>query len=185
MISTNDFRTGLTIEVDGEVWTVLEFQHVKPGKGSPFVRSKLKNLRTGAVIEKTFRAGEKVPRAHLDRREMEYLYREGDSYVFMDKETYDQTVLDAEQLGENVKYLKENTPIYLLLHSGRILGIELPNFVELKVVATEPGIRGDTAAGGTKPATLETGLVVQVPLFVEVGDVVRVDTRTGEYLERV
>lgn len=185
MISTNDFRTGLTIEVDGEIYTVVEFQHVKPGKGSAFVRSKLKNLRTGAVIERTFRAGEKVPRAHLERKEMQYLYREGDSYVFMDNETYDQVSLTAEQLGENVKYLKENMNIYLLTHEGNLIGIELPNFVELKVVEAEPGVRGDTATGGTKSATLETGLVIQVPLFVEVGDVVRVDTRTGEYLERV
>ncbi|MGB9793222.1 MAG: elongation factor P [Thermacetogeniaceae bacterium] len=185
MISTNDFRTGLTIEVDGEVYTVVEFQHVKPGKGSAFVRSKLKNLKTGAVIERTFRAGEKVPRAHLERKEMQYLYREGDSYVFMDNETYDQVSLTSEQLGENVKYLKENMNIYLLTYEGNLIGIELPNFVELKVVEADPGVRGDTATGGTKSATLETGLVIQVPLFVEVGDVVRVDTRTGEYLERV
>lgn len=185
MISTNDFRTGLTIEVDGEVYSVVEFQHVKPGKGSAFVRSKLKNLRTGGVIERTFRAGEKIPRAHLERREMQYLYREGDSYVFMDNETFDQVSLNEDQLGDNVKYLKENMNIYLLTHAGNLIGIELPNFVELAVVATDPGIRGDTATGGTKPATLETGLVIQVPLFVEVGDVIRVDTRTGEYLERV
>lgn len=185
MISTNDFRTGLTIEVDGEVYSVVDFQHVKPGKGSAFVRSKLKNLRTGAVIERTFRAGEKVPRAHLERKEMQYLYREGDSFVFMDNETYDQVSLSEDQLGDSVKYLKENMNIYLLIHAGNLIGIELPYFVDLEVVATDPGIRGDTATGGTKPATLETGLVVQVPLFVEVGDIVRVDTRTGEYLERV
>ncbi|NPV28524.1 MAG: elongation factor P [Firmicutes bacterium] len=185
MISTNDFRTGLTIEVDGEVYSVVDFQHVKPGKGSAFVRSKLKNLRTGAVIERTFRAGEKVPRAHLERKEMQYLYREGDSFVFMDNETYDQVSLNEDQLGDNVKYLKENMNIYLLIHAGNLIGIELPYFVDLEVVATDPGIRGDTATGGTKPATLETGLVIQVPLFVEVGDIVRVDTRTGEYLERV
>jgi len=175
----------LTIEVDGEIYEVIDFQHVKPGKGAAFVRSKLKNLRTGAVIDRTFRAGEKVPRAHLDRREMQYLYRDGNSFVFMDNETYDQISLSEEQLGENVKFLKENMNIYLLTHEGQIIGVELPNFVELKVVDTEPGVRGDTAAGGTKPATLETGLVVQVPLFVEAGDVIRVDTRTGEYLERV
>lgn len=185
MISTNDFRTGLTIEVEGEIYTVVEFQHVKPGKGSAFVRSKLKNLRTGAVIERTFRAGEKVPRAHLERKEMQYLYREGDSFVFMDNETYEQVSLTSEQLGDNVKYLKENMNIYLLTHEGNLIGVELPNFVELEVVAADPGVRGDTATGGTKSATLETGLTIQVPLFVEVGDVVRVDTRTGEYLERV
>ncbi|MDH7576210.1 MAG: elongation factor P [Bacillota bacterium] len=185
MISTNDFRTGLTIEVDGEVYSVVDFQHVKPGKGSAFVRSKLKNLRTGAVIERTFRAGEKVPRAHLERKEMQYLYREGDSFVFMDNETYDQISLSEDQLGDSVKYLKENSNIYLLIYAGNLIGSELPHAVELEVVATDPGIRGDTATGGTKPATLETGLVIQVPLFVEVGDVIRVDTRTGEYLERV
>lgn len=185
MVSVNDFRTGLTIEVGGEVYSVVEFQHVKPGKGSAFVRSKLKNLRTGAVIERTFRAGEKVSRAHLERRKMQYLYREGDSFIFMDNETYDQISLDKDQLGDNVKFLKENISIYLLTHAGKLIGIELPYFVELEVVATEPGIRGDTAAGGTKPATLETDLLIRVPLFVEVGDVVRIDTRTGEYLERV
>lgn len=185
MISTNDFRTGLTIEVEGDVYTVVDFQHVKPGKGSAFVRSKLKNLRTGAVIERTFRAGEKLPRAHLERKEMQYLYREGDSYVFMDNETYEQVSLTTEQLGDNVKYLKENMNIYLLTHGGNLIGVELPNFVELEVVAADPGVRGDTATGGTKSATLETGLAIQVPLFVEVGDVIRVDTRTGEYLERV
>lgn len=185
MISTNDFRTGLTIEVEGEIYTVVEFQHVKPGKGSAFVRSKLKNLRTGAVIERTFRAGEKVPRAHLERKEMQYLYREGDSFVFMDNETYEQVSLTPDQLGDSVKYLKDNMNIYLLTHDGNLIGVELPNFVELEVVAADPGVRGDTATGGTKSATLETGLTIQVPLFVEVGDVVRVDTRTGEYLERV
>ncbi|HHW40725.1 MAG TPA: elongation factor P [Syntrophomonadaceae bacterium] len=185
MISTNDFRTGLTIEVEGDIYTVVDFQHVKPGKGSAFVRSKLKNLRTGAVIERTFRAGEKLPRAHLERKEMQYLYREGDSFVFMDNETYEQVSLTTEQLGDNVKYLKENMNIYLLTHEGNLIGVELPNFVELEVVAADPGVRGDTATGGTKSATLETGLTIQVPLFVEVGDVVRVDTRSGEYLERV
>jgi elongation factor P len=185
MISTNDFRTGLTIEVDGEVYTVVEFQHVKPGKGSAFVRSKLKNLRTGGVVERTFRAGEKLPRAHLERREVQYLYREGDNFVFMDNETYEQTSLGLEQMGDSVKFLKENMNIYLLTHAGSLIGVELPNSVELKIVATEPGVRGDTATGGTKPATLETGLVIQVPLFIDVGTVIRVDTRSGEYLERV
>lgn len=184
MISTNDFRTGLTIEVDGSVFTVVEFQHVKPGKGSAFVRCKLKNLRTGGVVERTFRAGEKIPRAHLERREMQYLYREGESFVLMDNESYEQTSLGESQLGESVKYLKENMNVYLLTHAGNLLGVELPNSVELQVIATDPGIRGDTATGGAKPATLETGLIIQVPLFVDVGTVIRVDTRTGEYLER-
>jgi elongation factor P len=184
MISTNDFRTGLTIEVDGDIFTVVDFQHVKPGKGSAFVRCKLKNLRTGGVVERTFRAGEKLPRAHLEHREMQYLYRDGDSYALMDNETYEQISLSGEQLGDNVKYLKENMNIYLLTYAGSLIGVELPNTVELQVVATDPGIRGDTATGGTKPATLETGLIIQVPLFIDVGTVIRVDTRTGEYLER-
>lgn len=185
MISTNDFRTGLTIELDGEVWQVLEFLHVKPGKGSPFVRSKLKNLRTGAVIERTFNAGEKVPRAHLDRREVQYLYNDGTSYYFMDTESYDQVAVSVETLGDAVKFLKDDMNLFLLFHRDKIIGVDLPNTVELRVVETTPGIRGDTATGGSKPATLETGLVVQVPLFVEEGDIIQVDTRTGEYLKRV
>ncbi|KYH31372.1 elongation factor P [Neomoorella mulderi] len=184
MISTNDFRTGLTIEVDGEVYQVIEFMHVKPGKGSAFVRTKLKNRRTGAVIERTFRAGEKVNRAHIERREMQYLYNDGENYYFMDTETYEQLSLRKDQLDEAVKYLKDNMNIYVLLYQGETIGIELPNFVELKVVETEPGIKGDTATGGSKNAVLETGAVIQVPLFIEVGDVVRIDTRTGAYIER-
>lgn len=185
MISSNDFRTGLTIEVDGDIYAVVEFQHVKPGKGSAFVRCKLKNLRTSGVVERTFRAGEKLPRAHLEHREMQYLYREGDSFVFMDNENYEQTSLGLNQLGDNVKYLKENMNIYLLTYNGDLIGVELPNTVELKVIEADPGVRGDTATGGTKPATLETGLIIQVPLFIDVGTVIKVDTRTGEYLERV
>lgn len=185
MISTNDFRTGVTIELDGDVYQVIDFQHVKPGKGSPFVRSKIRNLRTGSVTERTFNAGEKVPKAHLDRREMQYLYNDGDNYNFMDTESYEQVALSAEQMGDNVRFLKEEMNIHLVFHKGRILGIDLPNTVELEVVETEPGIKGDTASGGSKPATLETGLVVHVPFFVEVGDVLQVDTRTGEYIKRV
>ncbi|MDK2855779.1 MAG: elongation factor [Bacillota bacterium] len=184
MISTNDFRTGLTIELEGEVYSVVDFQHVKPGKGSAFVRSKLKNIRTGALIERTFRAGEKVETAHIDRRQMQYLYSAGSSYTFMDTENFEQLTLSEDQLGENLKFLKENMLITVLLHEGNILGIELPNFVDLKVVETTPGIRGDTVSGATKPAKLETGAVVQVPLFIEEGDVIRIDTRTGEYLTR-
>ncbi|MGB4504088.1 MAG: elongation factor P [Syntrophaceticus sp.] len=184
MVSTNDLRTGLTIEVDGEVYSVVDFQHVKPGKGSAFVRTKLKNIRTGGVVERTFRAGEKVNRAHMERKEMQYLYRDGNSFIFMDNETYDQVGLTLEQLGDNADYLKENMNIFLLTYNGELMGIDLPYSVELKVVAAEPGVRGDTAAGATKAATLETGLVIQVPLFVEEGDVVKVDTRTGEYIER-
>lgn len=185
MISTNDFRTGLTIELDGDVHQVVEFQHVKPGKGSAFVRSKLRNLRTGAVIERTFNAGEKVPRARVDKREVQYLYKDGTTYNFMDLETYDQMALTAEELGDAVKYLKENMNIFVLSFQGKPMGVDLPNFVELAVVETSPGIKGDTASGGTKPATLETGHTVNVPFFINVGDVLQIDTRTGNYLKRV
>lgn len=185
MISTSDFRNGLTILLDGEIYSIVEFQHVKPGKGSAFVRTKLKNLKTGSTTEKTFRAGEKVERAQLDRREMQYLYNSGDDYFFMDNETYEQLTISKEQLGDSILYLKENMSIEVLLYEGQILGIDLPNSVELAVVATDPGIKGDTASGGSKPATMETGLVIQVPFFVNVGDVLRIDTRTGEYIERV
>ena len=185
MISTNDFHTGLTIELDNEIFTVVEFQHVKPGKGAAFVRSKLKNLRTGAVTERTFRAGEKVARAHLERKPMEYLYRSGDDYYLMDLENYEQIALSQEQMGDAVKYLKENEKLNVVMYGEKVVGIEMPNAVELKVVQTEPGVKGDTAAGGSKPATLETGLVVNVPFFINEGDVVRIDTRSGEYIERV
>lgn len=185
MISTNDFHTGLTIELDGDIYMVIDFQHVKPGKGSAFVRSKLKNLRSGSTTERTFRAGEKVPRALIERKEMEYLYGSGEEYIFMDTESYEQISLSRQKLGDNLKYLKENMQLNILLFKGEILGLELPNSVELKVVETEPGFKGDTAAGGSKPAKLETGLVVQVPFFINEGDVLRIDTRTGAYLERV
>ena len=184
MISTNDLRTGVTIEFEGAVWSVVDFQHVKPGKGSAFVRTRLKNVRTGQVMEKTFRAGEKLPRARLDRREVQYLYGLGDEFTFMDTATYEQFVLTRDQLGEGLRYLKENLLLHVLFHESTSLGVELPNVVELAVVETDPGVRGDTAAGGGKPARLETGLVVQVPFFIEVGDVLRVDTRTGMYVER-
>jgi len=184
MISSNDFRTGLTIEVDGEVYTIIEFQHVKPGKGSAFVRTKLKNVKTGGIIEKKFNAGEKVPRAHVDRREMQYLYRDGDHFVFMDTESYEQMSLTEEQIGDGVKWLKENMTLAVLLFNGMVIGVELPNTVELVVVKTDPGIRGDSATGGSKPATLETGAVVQVPFFVNEGDVLIIDTRTGTYVQR-
>ncbi|GGE10210.1 elongation factor P [Marinithermofilum abyssi] len=184
MISTNDFRTGLTIELDGDVWQVMDFQHVKPGKGSAFVRSKLRNLRNGNIQEKTFRAGEKVARAHVETRQMQFLYESGDEYTFMDNETYDQVVLSAAQLAEERKYLKENMNVNLMLYKGETIGVDLPNTVELEVVETDPGIRGDTATGGSKPAKLETGLVVQVPLFVNEGDKLIIDTRKGEYVSR-
>jgi len=184
MISVNDFRTGLTVELEGMAWQVVEFQHVKPGKGAAFVRSKLKNVKTGSVVEKTFRAGEKIPRARLDKREMQYLYNSGDEYVFMDNQSFEQVSLDKEQLGDGLKYLKENMNIQVVMYQGEIIGLEMPNFVELQVVDTEPGIKGDTASGASKNATLETGAVVQVPLFINVGDVLRIDTRTGLYMER-
>jgi elongation factor P len=184
VISSNDFRNGVTIEYDGQVWQVIEFQHVKPGKGSAFVRTKLKNLITGGTVERTFNAGERVPLARVERREMQYLYESGGEYTFMDTETYDQIQLTAEQVGEGVKYLKENMTCYIVLYNGQSIGVELPNSVELTVVETDPGLRGDTATGGTKPAKLETGAVVKVPLFVEQGEKILVDTRTGQYLGR-
>jgi len=185
MISTNDFRTGLTIEIDGDVYQVVDFQHVKPGKGSAFVRSKLRNMRTGAIIDKTFNAGEKIPRARVERREVQYLYNDGTDYHFMDMETYDQFSMSREQLGDAIKFMKENMNIQLLMFQGRSIGVDLPNFVELEVVDTAPGIKGDTASGGSKPATLETGYVVQVPFFINIGDVLQIDTRTGHYIKRV
>ena len=184
MISTNDFRTGLTIELEGEPCQIVDFQHVKPGKGAAFVRAKIKNLRTGSVTEQTFRAGEKVPRAILDRRQMQYLYNDGENFVFMDNENFEQIFLSMDQLGGDEKYLKENMDCQIALFQGKFLGLDLPNTVELEVVETEPGIKGDTASGGTKPATLETGLVVQVPFFINIGDKLKIDTRTGHYIER-
>jgi len=184
LISTADFRNGLSIIVDGEIFIIIEFQHVKPGKGGAFVRTKLRNLRTGNVFDRTFRAGEKMEQAILDKREMQYLYQDGDHYYFMDNESYDQISLTADQLGEGVKYLKDNQPVAVVMHQGQVIGAELPASVELKVASTDPGLKGDTASGGSKPATVETGAVVRVPLVIDPGDVIRVDTRTGEYLER-
>lgn len=185
MISTNDLRTGVTVELDGEVFMVVEFQHVKPGKGAAFVRTKVKNIKTGQVLEKTFRAGEKINRATIERKTMQYLYESADTYYFMDTETYDQIPMTKEQLGDSIKFLKENMEVMVMFYEGTSIGVELPTFVELKVTDTEPGFKGDTATGGSKPATLETGAVVMVPLFINVGDIVRVDTRSGEYLSRV
>ena len=184
MISVNDFKTGATIELDGQAYQVVEFQHVKPGKGAAFVRAKLKNVKSGGVVEKTFRGGEKVPKAHLDRREMQYLYNDGEGYVFMDTQNYEQMTVDAATMGDNTKWLLENMNINVLFFQENIIGIEIPNFVEMVVVDTEPGVKGDTATGATKNAVLETGAVVQVPLFVNTGDRLRIDTRTGEYMER-
>lgn len=184
MISVNDFRTGLTIEVDGEIWRVLDFQHVKPGKGAAFVRSKLRNLRSGAIQEKTFRAGEKVEKAQIDNRRMQYLYASGDSHVFMDTENYEQVELPAKQIEYELNFLKENMEVQIIMYQGETLGVELPNTVELVVTETEPGIKGDTASGGSKPATLETGLVVQVPFFINVGDRLIINTTDGSYVSR-
>jgi elongation factor P len=184
MISTNDFRTGTTVEIDGGAWQVVDFQHVKPGKGAAFVRAKLKNLKTGAVVERTFNAGEKMPKAHVENRPMQYLYENDGLYTFMDNETFDQIELTREQLGNGLNFLKENMNIGVSFFQGNIIGIELPNSVELVVAETEPGIRGDTATGGTKIAKMETGYNVKVPLFIETGEVLRIDTRTGDYIER-
>ncbi|MEI7475137.1 MAG: elongation factor P [bacterium] len=185
MISTNDFKTGMTIELDnGSLWAVVEFLHVKPGKGAAFVRTKLKNVETGNSMEKTFRAGEKVARAILDRREMQFLYRSDAEYIFMDNESFDQMSLSKEQIGDGVKYLKENMNINMLKHGEKIIGIDLPNHVELEVVDTPPAEKGNTATGGTKPAVLETGATVNVPFFINNGDVIRVDTRNNSYLDR-
>lgn len=185
MISSNDFKTGITIIIDKVIWQVVDFLHVKPGKGSAFVRSRLKNIETGQVVEKTFRAGEKMEQAILDRSEMQYLFKDGDSYMMMDMTSYEQLPFTAEQIGDGLKYLKEEMMVNVLSHEGRVLGVDLPSHVELTVVDTPPSEKGNTASGGTKPATLETGAVVNVPFFVENGTKIRVDTRTNEYLDRV
>lgn len=184
MISVNDLRTGLTVEIDGTLYTVVEFLHVKPGKGAAFVRTKLKNLETGSVLERNFRAGERVTRAHIETKEMQYLYSTGDEYHFMDSQSYEQVALSKDLLDDAVYFLKDNMSIHVQFYQGRAIGVELPTFVELVVTQTDPGFKGDTATGGSKPATLETGLVVQVPLFVDQGEKIRVDTRTKEYLSR-
>src|SRR5581483_553260 len=183
-VSTAEFRKGLRIVVDGEPYTIVDFQHVKPGKGGAFVRTKLKHMREGRVIDNTFRSGEKVELVDFEEKHMQFLYRD-ERYHFMDTETYEQVSLSPEEVGEARQYLKENTEVEVLYIDGAPAAVELPNFVELTIVKTEPGVRGDTAQGGSKPATLETGAVVQVPLFLSQGDVVKVDTRTGEYLGRV
>jgi elongation factor P len=184
MISVNELKTGLTIEVDGDIWQVMEFQHVKPGKGAAFVRTKLRSMRNGSIQEKTFRAGEKVAKAHLENSKMQYLYSSGDTHSFMNTSTYEQIELSTAQLENQLKYLKENMEVHILQFQDEILGVEVPNTVELTVAETEPGIKGDTASGGTKPATLETGLTVQVPFFVNEGDLLVIDTRDGKYVSR-
>ncbi len=185
MGTTSDLRKGLTIEVDGNIYRVVDFLHVKPGKGQAFVRTKLKNVETGAVIEKTFKIGVEINIVSVEEKEAQYLYNDGANYYFMDLETYEQYSLPKEKLEEELLYLKEGINVNILLSEKGPIGIELPNFVELEVVETDPGVRGDTASGGSKPAKLETGLVIQVPLFINEGDKVKVDTRTGKYIERV
>lgn len=185
MYSTAEFKKGLKIELDGVPYTMVDFQHVKPGKGGAFVRTKLKSLFTGRVLDQTFRSGEKVKRPDLMEREMQYLYREGDGFYMMDNETFEQIMLTADQVGEARLYLTENMNVKILFFNQQPVAVEVPLFVELAVAQTEPGVKGDTAAGGTKPATLESGLTIQVPLFLNEGDRVKVDTRTGTYIERV
>lgn len=185
MISVNDLKTGLTLELDNGLWSVVEFLHVKPGKGAAFVRTKLKNVESGNVIEKTFRAGEKVAKATLDRREMQYLYKEASDFIMMDMESYEQLAVTNAHIGDGVKYLKENMIVSILLHDGKIIGLDLPNHVELEIVDTPPSEKGNTSQGGTKPATTETGAIVNVPFFISNGDRIRVDTRTNDYLDRV
>ena len=184
MISINDFKTGVTVEIDGDAWQVVEFQHVKPGKGAAFVRAKMRNLCTGAVVERTFNAAERLENAIVERKGMQYLYDTDDALVFMDNETYDQLELNKDQLGKAVNFLKENMDVKVITFKDRILGVELPNTVELTVVETEPGIKGDTATGGSKNAKMDTGYVVKVPLFINEGDVLQIDTRTGDYIAR-
>ncbi|NJN03497.1 MAG: elongation factor P [Leptolyngbyaceae cyanobacterium RM2_2_4] len=184
MISSNDFRTGTTIEQDGSVWRVVEFLHVKPGKGSAFVRTKLKNVQSGSVVEKTFRAGETVAQAVLEKRTMQHTYRDAEDYVFMDMETYEEARLNEAQIGDRVKYLKEEMAVNVVRWGDQVLEVELPNSVVLEVTQTDPGVKGDTATGGTKPAIVETGAQVMVPLFISVGEKIKVDTRSDSYMGR-
>ncbi len=185
MISTAEFRNGTRLELDGEPYYIVEFQHVKPGKGGAFVRTKLKAYRTGNVIDRTFRSGERFEEPNLEERTMQFLYATGDAYTFMDTETFEQFTYDKRQLGENADLLKENIVAKILVYDHQPIAVELPIFVELKVVDAEPGVRGDTASGGTKPATVETGAIIKVPLYLEVGEVIKIDSRTREYVERV
>lgn len=184
MISSNDFRTGTSIELDGSVWRVVEFLHVKPGKGSAFVRTKLKNVKTGNTVEKTFRAGETVPQAVIEKKDMQHTYRDGEDLVFMDMETYEEVRLTADEIGSQVKYLKEEMSVNVVSWNDQILEVELPNSIVLEVTQTDPGVKGDTATGGTKPATVETGAQVMVPLFISIGEKIKIDTRSDAYLGR-
>ena len=185
MISAGDFRNGITIEIDSNIFQIIEFQHVKPGKGAAFVRTKLKNIKSGGVIEKTYRPTEKCPQARIDRKDMQYLYSDGDLFHFMDQETFEQIALNEDSVGDALKFVKENDICKVCSHNGSVFAIEPPLFVELEITETEPGFKGDTATGATKPAVVETGATVYVPLFVELGDKIKIDTRTGEYLSRV
>jgi elongation factor P len=180
-----DFRKGVTVEIDGVVWSISDFQHVKPGKGAAFVRTRLKNVMTGAVLERTFSPTDKYPLAHIETKDMEYLYSDGELYYFMDIETYEQIPLNFEQVEDAIDFIKENDQVKMRFYKGSAFSVEAPNFVELKVTETEPGFKGDTATGTTKPAVLETGYHIAVPLFVNEGDIIRIDTRTGEYMSRV
>lgn len=184
MVTAGDFRNGVTFEMDGNVYSIIEFQHVKPGKGAAFVRTKIRNVISGAVTEKTFNPNDKYPTAFIERKDMEYLYNDGDLYYFMDSETYEQLPISPNVLGDNFRFVKENTVCKVLSYKGNVFGIEPPNFVELQVTETEPGVKGDTATNVTKPATLETGAEIKVPIFINEGEMIRVDTRTGEYMER-
>lgn len=185
MVVAGDFKNGVTIEYEGNIWQIIEFQHVKPGKGSPFVRTKLKNIKSGGVIEKSFRPTEKFPQAHIERKDYQYLYADGDLFNFMDVETYDQIALSKDNVGDSLKFVKENEMVKLVSHAGEVFAIEPPLFVELVITESEPGVKGDTATGATKPAVVETGATVMVPLFVNQGDTIKIDTRSGEYLSRV
>ena len=184
MISAGDFRNGVTFEMDGNVVQIIEFQHVKPGKGAAFVRTKIRNVISGAVTEKTFNPTDKYPTAFVERKDMQYLYRDGDLYYFMDNETYENIPISASTLGDNFKFVKENMDVKVLSYKGNVFGVEPPFFIELEVTQTDPGFKGDTATNATKPATLETGAEIRVPLFINEGDHIKVDTRTGEYMER-
>ena len=185
MVSAGDFKNGLTVEIEGNIYQILDFQHVKPGKGAAFVRTKLKNIINGGVVEKTFRPTEKFETAHIDRKDMQYLYTDGDLYNFIDMETYDQLAVNADVVGDSLKFVKENETVKVISHQGNVFAIEPPITVELRVTETEPGVKGDTATGATKPAIVETGAQIMVPLFVNQDDVLKIDTRTGEYLSRV
>ena len=185
MISAGDFRNGVTLEIEGNIYQIIEFQHVKPGKGAAFVRTKLKNIISGGVVEKTFRPTEKFPAARIDRQDMQYLYTDGDLFHFMNTETFDQIALNSDDIGDALKFVKENEMVKICSHNGNVFAVEPPLFVELDITETEPGFKGDTATGANKPAIVETGATVYVPLFVEIGDKIKIDTRTGEYLSRV